>query len=237
MIREDEIRLVDQNGEHVGVITVREALEKAQAAHLDLVEVSAKSKPHVCRIMDYGHFKYEQAKKVKEAKKKQKHIIVKEIKLRPRIDEHDYEFKLDHAVKFLEHGEKVRFILQFRGREMAHKELGRKVMDRIIEDLDDMALVEQSPKQEGRFMNMTLAPSLVKRKRKERAASEESPRLPAAGDDSLKAVLPEDNEEDYQDGDFSEEEDNEEEDLDYGDVEDEISDDGDSSDEDSPDYD
>lgn len=237
MIREDEIRLVDQSGEHVGVITVREALEKAQAAHLDLVEVSAKSKPHVCRIMDFGHYKYEQAKKVKEAKKKQKHIVVKEIKLRPRIDEHDYEFKLDHAIKFLEHGDKVRFILQFRGREMAHKELGREVMDRIIEDLDDMALVEQSPKQEGRFMNMTLAPSLVKKKRKERAASEELSALQAAEDGSPKAVLAEDEEEDYPDGDFAEDDDLEDED-----VEDEISDDDDSeddnsSDEDSPDYD
>ncbi|MEW6235991.1 MAG: translation initiation factor IF-3 [Candidatus Omnitrophota bacterium] len=227
MIREDEIRLVDQNGEHMGVISVREALEKAQAAHLDLVEVSAKSKPHVCRIMDFGHYKYEQAKKVKEAKKKQKHIVVKEIKLRPRIDEHDYDFKLNHAMKFLEHGDKVRFILQFRGREMAHKELGRKVMDRIIEDLDDMALVEQSPKQEGRFMNMTLAPSLVKKKRKERAANEEL--AAAAEDQSIQTVVANEEDEDYSDGDFADEDDS-----DFEDAEDEFSEDDDASDKDLP---
>ncbi len=147
----------------------------AQEAGLDLVEVSGKTKPHVCRIMDYGHFKYEQAKKLKEAKKKQKQIVVKEIKLRPRIDDHDYAFKLDHAIKFFEHGDKVRFILQFRGREMAHKELGRKVLDRVIDDLVDIAVIEQAPKAEGRFLNMTLAPlseAAKKKKLKEKEQAE-----------------------------------------------------------------
>lgn len=135
----------------------------AEAAGLDLVEVSAKSKPHVCRIMDYGQYKYELAKKQKEAKKKQKQIVVKDIKMRPRIDSHDYDFKINHAIKFLEHGDKVRFIMQFRGREMAHKDLGRKVLDRVIDDLQDVGLVEQQPRMEGRVMNMTLTPAPPKK--------------------------------------------------------------------------
>lgn len=175
-IREREVRLIDENGEHLGVVPIREALAKAQEAELDLVEVSDKSKPHVCRIMDYGQFKYEKAKKEKEAKKKQKQIIVKEIKLRPRIDQHDYEFKLNHAIKFLDHGDKVRFILQFRGREMSHKDLGQVVMDRIIHDLEDIGTVEQPPRQEGRFMNMTIAPlsSSQRKKRKDEKKKDDS---------------------------------------------------------------
>ncbi len=167
-IREREVRLIDEKGEHSGIVPIEEALRRAQAANLDLVEVSNKSKPHVCRVMDYGQYKYEQAKKQKEAKKKQKQIVVKEIKIRPRIDQHDYDFKLNHALKFLEHGDKVKIIMQFRGREMAHKDLGRVVMDRIIADLGHLAQVEQEPRIEGRFMNMTLAPlPAAQRKKKE----------------------------------------------------------------------
>lgn len=165
-IREREIRLIDENGEHTGIITVDEAQKRAIAAGLDLVEVSAKSKPHVCRIMDYGQYRYELAKKQKEAKKKQKLIVVKEIKLRPRIEQHDYEFKLKYAIKFLDHGDKVKFILQFRGRENAHKELGRIVLDRVIADLQDYGLVEQPPQTEGRFMNMTIAPLSAAQRKK-----------------------------------------------------------------------
>lgn len=156
MIHEDQVRLINVEGEHTGIVSIKEALEKAQEAGLDLVEIGDKAKPHVCRIMDYGQFKYEKAKKEKEAKKKQKKIVVKEIKLRPRIDEHDYQFKMNHAIKFLEHGDKVRFIMQFRGREMAHKELGMDVMLKVIEDLKEEAIVEQPPKHEGRFINMTV---------------------------------------------------------------------------------
>lgn len=116
--------------------------------------------------MDYGQYRYELAKKQKEAKKKQKMIVVKEIKLRPRIEQHDYDFKMDHAVKFLDHGDKVKFILQFRGRENAHKELGRIVLDRVIADLEEHGLVEQEPRTEGRFMNMTLAPLTPAQKKK-----------------------------------------------------------------------
>jgi len=159
MIREDQVRLINTAGEHVGVVAIQDALRQAQVSNLDLVEIGDKSKPHVCRIMDYGQFKYEKAKKEKEAKKKQKKIVVKEIKLRPRIDDHDYQFKMNHAIKFLEHGDKVRFIMQFRGREMAHKELGMAVMEQIIKDLEIEAIVEQMPKHEGRFINMTVTPS------------------------------------------------------------------------------
>ena len=124
--------------------------------------------------MDYGQYKYEVAKKQKEARKKQSKITVKEIKLRPRIEKHDYEFKLNNARKFLEHGDKVRFILQFRGREMAHRDLGHTLMNRMIEDLSDIASVEQSPRQEGRFMNMTLAPVSNKEQKKASAETSES---------------------------------------------------------------
>lgn len=168
------MRLIDGEGEHIGVVTIKDALSRAQEAGLDLVEVSAKSKPHVCRIMDYGQYKYEVAKKQKEARKKQSKITVKEIKLRPRIEKHDYEFKLNNARKFLEHGDKVRFILQFRGREMAHRDLGHTLMNRMIEDLSDIASVEQSPRQEGRFMNMTLAPVSNKEQKKASAETSES---------------------------------------------------------------
>ena len=174
-IREREVRLIDEKGEHSGIVPIEEALRKAKAASLDLVEVSNKSKPHVCRVMDYGQYKYELAKKQKEAKKKQKQIVVKEIKMRPRIDQHDYDFKLNHALKFLDHGDKVKIIMQFRGREMAHKDLGRVVMDRVIADLSHLASVEQEPRIEGRFMNMTMAPlpaALRKKKESQRPPSE-----------------------------------------------------------------
>ena len=172
-IREREVRLIGNEGEHSGVVSIQDALKKAQDSGLDLVEVSGKSKPPVCRIMDYGQYKYQQAKKQKEAKKKQKQITVKEIKLRPRIEQHDYDFKLDHAKKFLDHGDKVRFILQFRGREMAHKDLGKVVMNRVIEDLNNFGQVEQAPRTEGRFMNMTLAPLPSAKKKKSKEEKEE----------------------------------------------------------------
>ncbi|MGI6456150.1 MAG: translation initiation factor IF-3 [bacterium] len=164
-IRESEVRLIDNEGNHIGVVPIKDALQRAMEAGLDLVEVGTKATPPVCRIMDYGQFRYEKSKKEKEAKKKQKQITVKEIKMRPRIDQHDYDFKLSHAEKFLEHGDKVRFIMQFRGREMAHKDIGRQVMDRVIQDLSEVATVEQEPRQEGKFMNMTLTPSLKKKKK------------------------------------------------------------------------
>lgn len=151
----------------MGVIPAEQALRLAEEAGLDLVEVAAASDPHVCRIMDYGHYKFEQAKRQKEAKKKQKVIVVKEVKFRPRTDEHDYGFKLDHARKFLEQGNKVKFTVQFRGRELAYKEKGREILKRVESDLEDLATIETKPKFEGRVMHMVMAPASKKAKSSE----------------------------------------------------------------------
>lgn len=145
------------------------ALALAVEAGLDLVEVTTGSVPHVCRIMDYGHYKFEQAKRQKEAKKKQKIIVVKEIKMRPRTDDHDFDFKVNHAKRFLEQGNKVKFTIVYRGREMAYKETGRKVLDRVEAALEGFGTVETKPKMEGRALQMVVAP-VVKSKKKESAS-------------------------------------------------------------------
>jgi translation initiation factor IF-3 len=173
-----EVRVVTEEGEQLGVLPTREALTKARELGLDLVEVAPNSRPPVCRIMDFGRYKYEQSKKNKQARKKQHQIKVKEIKMRPKIETHDYEFKKKHIVEFLEEGEKVKVTLQFRGREMAHTELGRKVLDRLAAELEDLAKVESAPRQEGRFMVMMLAPHATKKAAKPQekpAATEKSP--------------------------------------------------------------
>ena len=142
----------------VGVVSTAEAQGMADDIGLDLVEVSPSADPPVCKILDYGKFKYEEQKKAAEARKKQKTIDVKEIKMRPGIDVHDYEVKLRSARRFLDDGDKVKITIRFRGREMAHQDLGMKVLDRVREDLDEMAKVEQSPLKEGRMMTMVIAP-------------------------------------------------------------------------------
>jgi translation initiation factor IF-3 len=142
----------------VGVVTTREGMDMAAEVGLDLVEVSPNAEPPVCKILDYGKFKYEAQKKKAEARKKQKVIEVKEIKLRPGIDDNDYGVKMRAMRKFLEEGDKVKVTLRFRGREMAHQDLGMKVLDRVREELDDLAKVEQFPKMEGRQMVMVMAP-------------------------------------------------------------------------------
>ena len=152
------VRLVDENGEMVGVVSLREGLEMAREAGLDLVEVSPNADPPVCKILDFGKFKYESQKKKNEARKKQKVIEVKEIKLRPNIDDNDYMVKMRSMKKFLEEGDKVKVTLRFRGREMAHQDLGMKVLDRVRQELDELAKVEQFPKMEGRQMVMVMAP-------------------------------------------------------------------------------
>ena len=152
------IRLIDADGEMVGVVSLREGLDMAAEVGLDLVEVSPNAEPPVCKILDYGKYKYEAQKKKAEARKKQKVIEVKEIKLRPSIDDNDYEVKMRAMRKFIEEGDKVKVTLRFRGREMAHQDLGMKVLDRVREQLDDMAKVEQFPKMEGRQMVMVMAP-------------------------------------------------------------------------------
>ncbi len=152
------VRLIDENGEQVGVVTRDQALRSAEEAGLDLVEVSPTAVPPVCKILDVGKLKYEQQKKKNEARKKQKTIDVKEIKMRPNIDTHDYDVKMRAIHKFLGEGDKVKVTLRFRGRELAHQELGHKLLERVRGDLDELAKVEQFPTLEGRQMIMVMAP-------------------------------------------------------------------------------
>jgi len=140
---------VDEKGEQVGIVSRNEALRRAESAGLDLVEVSPNAAPPVCKIMDFGKFKYELSKKEKETRKKQHVIVTKEIRMRPKIEEHDFEFKLKHARKFLLEGDRVRASVQFKGREMIHQEFGRKIMERFIENLQDVAKTEKDPTMEG----------------------------------------------------------------------------------------
>ncbi len=157
-IRISPVRLIDEDGEQLGIVATDEARSLASERGLDLVEVAPGARPPVCRLMDYGKFKYEQARKAREAKKKQHIIHVKEVKLRPKIEEHDIDFKLRHARKFLEEGHKVKFTLMFRGREVTHPELGARVLERVLTELEDIAGVESNISHEGRTMTMLLAP-------------------------------------------------------------------------------
>jgi len=157
-IEAEKVRVVNADGEMVGVISKEEGIEIAYEAGLDLVEVSPNADPPVCKVLDYGKYKYEAQKKANEARKKQKVIDVKEIKMRPGIDEHDYQVKMRSVRRFLDEGDKVKMTIRFRGREMAHQELGMKVLDRVREDVDELAKVEQFPKSEGRLMTMVIAP-------------------------------------------------------------------------------
>ena len=152
------VRLVDENGEMLGVLSVQDALERARQSGLDLVEVSPNAAPPVCKILDYGKFKYEAQKRANQARKKQKTFDVKEIKMRPGIDQHDYDVKMRAITKFLEAGDKVKVTMRFRGREMTHQEIGMGVLMLVREDLKEIAKVEQSPKLEGRQMTMVVAP-------------------------------------------------------------------------------
>jgi len=153
-----EVRVVGQDGSQLGIMVTAEALQLAEEQGFDLVEVAPNEKPPVCRIMDYGKYKYQQSKRLQQAKKKQKVISVKEIKLRPKTEEHDYQFKSVHVRRFLKDGHKAKVTVVFRGREMAHTELGRRMLDRIVEDMGDISTVEQMPRQEGRNMSMVLSP-------------------------------------------------------------------------------
>jgi translation initiation factor IF-3 len=158
-IRVPKIRLVDENGEMVGVVTVQEGLRRAESAGLDLVEVSPNAEPPVCKILNYGKYKYELQKKAAEARKKQKIIEIKEIKIRPTIEDHDYEVKLRAAKRFLEDEDKVKVTLRLRGREMAHVDLALQVLQRFKSDLAEFSKVEQEPKMEGKQAIMMLVPA------------------------------------------------------------------------------
>jgi translation initiation factor IF-3 len=152
------VRLVDERGNMVGVVTRHEALARAVEAGLDLVEVAPQADPPVCKVLDFGKYKYEEQKRLSAARKKQKIIEVKEIKLRPGIDDHDYDVKMRAMLKFIGEGDKVKVVMRFRGREMAHQELGMNVLMRVKDGLDAIAKIEQTPRMEGRQMTMVMSP-------------------------------------------------------------------------------
>ena len=159
MIRVPEVRLIDEEGNQVGVVPIAQAQEMARSKDLDLVEIAPGAAPPVCKIMDFGKFQFQQKKKQAEAKKKQKVIVVKEVQFRPRIDDHDYEFKKNHVIRFLEHGDKVKAIVRFRGREMTHLDLGRAVIDRLVADIREHGAPEGNPDLMGNRMIVVLSPS------------------------------------------------------------------------------
>jgi translation initiation factor IF-3 len=158
-IRVPEVRLIGADGEQVGVVPTDQAMAKAREADLDLVEVAADARPPVVRLLDYSKYKYEQEQKAKAARKHQQQVNIREIKLRPKIADHDYNTKKGHVERFLRHGDKVKVTIMFRGREQAHPERGRDLLKRLFEDLGDQAVIEQNPQQEGRNMHMLVAPT------------------------------------------------------------------------------
>lgn len=164
-IRVPEVRLVGPNGEQVGIVRIEDALRLAQEAELDLVEVAAQARPPVCKLMDYGKFKYESAQKARESRRNQQLTVIKEQKLRPKIDTHDYETKKRNVVRFLEGGNKVKVTIMFRGREQSRPELGYRLLQRLAEDVQELGTVEAAPKQDGRNMTMVLAPTKKPAKR------------------------------------------------------------------------
>jgi len=171
-IRVSPVRLIGPEGEQIGILPTNEALGRARDLNLDLVEVAPNSRPPVCRILDYGKFKYELSKKDKAAKKKQHAFQLKEMRYRPKIDKHDFDFKTRHVREFLESGSKVRVFVMFRGREMAYTERGRRILDRVAEELADISSVEMVPKLDGRHMTMVLAPTSEILKKQKRPSKE-----------------------------------------------------------------
>lgn len=159
MIRRPEVRVINPEGKQLGIYPIRQALTLAAELGLDLVEINPKANPPVCRIMDFGKFKYEQKKQAAIAKKRQKVIEVKEVKMRPKTDDHDFDFKVKHIRRFLEEGNKAKVTIRFRGREMAHPEMAAKILDKVVENVKDIGGVEQSYRMEGRTMTMILAPT------------------------------------------------------------------------------
>ncbi len=157
-----EVRFIDDKGEQRGIVPTIEAMDIAKQTGLDLVEVSPTANPPVCKLLDYGKYKFEQEKRLKESKKRQKLVKLKEIRMQPKIDKHDLDFKTKHIRQFLEEGYKVKVTIRFRGRELAHTELGRNVLDRVLELLEDSYVVEKLPKMEGRMMSMFVSPKKKK---------------------------------------------------------------------------
>jgi translation initiation factor IF-3 len=165
-IRAPQVRVIGPDGEQLGILPLREALEKSKEYNLDLVEIASNADPPVCKVMDYGKFRYQQQKRAHEAKKKQTVIQVKEIKVRPKIDEHDYQFKLQHVKRFLNDGDKAKISVVFRGREIVHRNLGEKLLERFIEDAKEFGEIESMPKMEGRTMIMILTAKSQKNEKK-----------------------------------------------------------------------
>nr|WP_147063663.1 translation initiation factor IF-3 [Terrabacter aerolatus] len=180
-IRVPEVRLVGPNGEQVGIVRVEDALRLAEEANLDLVEVAPMAKPPVAKLMDFGKFKYEAAMKAREARKNQVNTVIKEIKLRPKIDPHDYGTKKGHVERFLKAGDKVKVTIMFRGREQSRPELGRRLLERLAEDIAELGFVESAPKQDGRNMIMVIGPTKKKAEAKaeQRRSREQHDQRPA----------------------------------------------------------
>jgi translation initiation factor IF-3 len=162
MIQVREVRLIDSEGQQRGIMPTAEALGLAREAELDLVEVSPNANPPVCKLLDYGKYKFELEKKLRESKKKQKQVKLKEIRMQPKIEEHDLNFKTKHIKEFLSEGFKVKVTIRFRGRELAHTELGRKVLERVMDMLEDTYVLEKAPQMEGRMMSMFISPNTKK---------------------------------------------------------------------------
>jgi translation initiation factor IF-3 len=175
-IRVNEVRLVGPNGEQVGIVAIGDALRLAQEADLDLVEVAPMARPPVCKLMDYGKFKYETAMKAREARKNQAHTVIKEMKLRPKIDPHDYATKRGHVVRFLKQGDKVKITIMFRGREQSRPELGYRLLQRLAADVEELGFVESAPKQDGRNMIMVLGPHKKKAEARAEKAADKAER-------------------------------------------------------------
>jgi translation initiation factor IF-3 len=174
-IRAREIRVIDDEGKQIGILPPYEALKMAREKNLDLVEISPTAQPPVCRIMDYGKYLYQQEKKEREAKKHQKQIVVKEVKFRINVDDHDYETKKNHVLRFLDEGDKVKATIFFRGREMTRTNLGRQILERLIKDVQDKSIVEFRPRQEGNTLHAILAPKKTEGEKKEKPQSATPP--------------------------------------------------------------
>jgi translation initiation factor IF-3 len=175
-IRVPEVRLVGPNGETVGIVPTEQALKLAQEADLDLVEIAPQGRPPVAKLMDYGKFKYENAQKARETRRNQTNVVIKEMKLRPKIDQHDYETKKGHVVRFLRAGDKVKITIMFRGREQHRPELGFRLLQRLAEDVQELGFVESAPKQDGRNMIMVLGPHKKKAEAKVELKAEKASR-------------------------------------------------------------
>ncbi|HEY7042083.1 MAG TPA: translation initiation factor IF-3 [Nocardioidaceae bacterium] len=189
-IRVPEVRLVGPNGEQVGIVRIDDALRLAQEADLDLVEVAPTARPPVCKLMDYGKFKYENAQKARETRRNQTNTVIKEMKLRPKIDAHDYETKKGHVVRFLKQGDKVKITIMFRGREQHRPELGFRLLQRLAGDVEELGYVESAPKQDGRNMIMVIGPHKKKSEARAEAKAERDERaaLRAADRDAERAA-------------------------------------------------